>query len=318
MDALKTGSPQRGGAMPQELWSIDKFWTGLRTRLHERNSNDTVDKIVANMCMLLDHARRYEAEIHTGTGYRGPSLNAKYPLADKDGSVKPRTLWSCQTADSEPRILVGTILAAYAWDSLAEDRQHSLDTLMTAVMRIGSPTGDPPTARIDVTALASDAIRDELIASLNEFLMSSTGDSNEATSTSGYEEQRAELLARSHSLLAPPVGNLVATVYEPRVDGVTYPSAFEELVTAQKSKLRRALASLSPSEGGAVEEVALTAANDLLAEAERYGLAETAALLRSALRRCDGPQQPAPTEHNLPAPPQRVPGPSGKPIGLWR
>lgn len=119
--------------------------------------------------------------------------------------------------------------------------------------------------------------------------------------------------------LAEPVAMLVATAYEPRIDGETRPEEFERLVQEQQLRIREALTELTPDQGGKVESVALNAAEELHQSAEKFDVAGSKEVLQAALDRCNGatPLVLARERYTF-YEPDRVAGPAGRPIGLWR
>lgn len=135
-----------------------------------------------------------------------------------------------------------------------------------------------------------------------------------------YQAQRNKLIQKAAETgLAEPVAMLVAAAYEPRIDGEERPEQFEQLVEKQQLRIRDALTELTADQGGKVESAVLSAAKELHRSAEMFDVAGSKEVLQAALARCNGagPQSP-PQERYTFNEPDRVTGPTGRPIGFWR
>jgi hypothetical protein len=139
--------------------------------------------------------------------------------------------------------------------------------------------------------------------------------------TVSRNELRTKMMTRARELgLAEPVAQLIATAYEPRLDGVTHPAEFEDAVALAKRSLRSALADVTPTQGGRAETIALRVAKGLRADAVDAGATPAVALIDEALDRCrnglDCVAEESP-QYTL-VEPERVLNKAGRPIGLWR
>lgn len=135
-----------------------------------------------------------------------------------------------------------------------------------------------------------------------------------------FDNQRNQLMQRAGEIgLAEPVAMLVATAYEPRIDGEELPEQFEQLVHEQQLRIRDTLAELTPDQGGKVESAALSAARELHQAADQFEVSGARRVLQAALDRCSGapPGARLRVEYEFNEP-RRVTGPTGRPIGLWR
>lgn len=137
-----------------------------------------------------------------------------------------------------------------------------------------------------------------------------------------YYTRRSHLFRRLQQQLAEPVANLLATVYEPRIDQEVSNETFNRLVAAKQRELRNAIKGLTNRDGGRVEIIAKGVAKELIDEAEAANLTMAATQLVSALKRCSQIRTPGQNRaqgHTTKLPDiERVIGQSGKPIGLWR
>ena len=118
-----------------------------------------------------------------------------------------------------------------------------------------------------------------------------------------YDETRKRLETRACLFLAKPVAILLSVVYEPRVDGVNYPASFSNLVGETKDALREGLRTLGSQNGGKIEGFALERAKTLI---------------ENAIERTETIPNKKPRETINTDGIDRIAGPSGKPIGLWR
>lgn len=134
-----------------------------------------------------------------------------------------------------------------------------------------------------------------------------------------FQELRITIFERSCAFrLAEPVAWLLAAAFEPR-DDVELPSEhFSHEVLRHQRELRNTIEKLRPREGGRAEALALHAARELRAAAEAEGLSGAAAILDSAIQRCREVKSRDPLQPMDSPEIERIPGDSGKPIGLWR
>ena len=133
-----------------------------------------------------------------------------------------------------------------------------------------------------------------------------------------YDETRKRLETRACLFLAKPVAILLSVVYEPRVDGVNYPASFSNLVGETKDALREGLRTLGSQNGGKIEGFALERAKTLIEAADQAQLHDSISLIKNAIERTETIPNKKPRETINTDGIDRIAGPSGKPIGLWR
>ena len=111
---------------------------------------------------------------------------------------------------------------------------------------------------------------------------------------------------------------MLSVVYEPRVDGVNYPASFSNLVGETKDALREGLRTLGSQNGGKIEGFALERAKTLIEAADQAQLHDSISLIKNAIERTETIPNKKPRETINTDGIDRIAGPSGKPIGLWR
>lgn len=133
-----------------------------------------------------------------------------------------------------------------------------------------------------------------------------------------FEKRRQQLFQRIKTLLAEPVANLLATAIEPRSDHEAQDSEFDKLVNTKKNDIKDYLRNLTIKDGAEAESLGLDTIKALLVEAQKHDLNESVKLINSALTRRDAVGQNKDPDPFQPPDLERVPGKSGKPVGLWR